>query len=331
MTLNRLPEQHAEVQPGFLTEIWASHESLPKLSKSELLALHLQRGVQAIVSMPLTNGVAIATVLLCVVLFGGFLILTGNVQQLLRDAGSNVNISVYLKDSASPAAIESVRQKIDERQEVESLEFVSKPEALAAFRKDLDSRASFLDGLDEENPLPASFEVKLDSSRSEMHEVTRVAEFLRGMPEVDEVVYGSEWYERIQSLLKFVKVFGSALSIIVLFVLVFLVASTIKLVIYARRNEIEIMQLVGATDRFIRMPFLISGIIQGLAGTIFGLILLFLGFVVFRSYISGVTLFGLAVPTLSFLSGTTILFFLLGGMIIGGTASAFALRRFLDA
>jgi cell division transport system permease protein len=213
---------------------------------------------------------------------------------------------------------------------VDSVEFVTPQHALESFRGELAERGGFLDGLEKGNPLPASFDIGLSSAVSKKALIEEFVEQLRSSAEVDDVIYGSEWLERLQGVLKVLRFFGLLVGALMLAIVVFLISNTIKLIIYSRRDEIEIMQLVGATDATIKLPFLVGGALQGLLGSVVGLGLLGLGYGIVDYSLRGSALFGVVLPNLSFLGVGALSLIVLGGVVIGGVASLFALGRHMN-
>ena len=153
---------------------------------------------------------------------------------------------------------------------------------------------------------------------------------LRQVPVIDEVVYGSEWVERAQSIIKLFRLFGLACLLVTLAVIIFLISNTIKLVIYARRDEIAIMQLVGASDPYVKVPFIIGGALQGIIGSFIGLLLLRLAFLLLNFELRNSIVVGIALPEIAFLNFLAIVGVVLIGLVVGAVGSFFALGRFMN-
>ena len=145
----------------------------------------------------------------------------------------------------------------------------------------------------------------------------------------DEVVFGSDWVERAQSVLTAFRIIALVSVVCALAVIIFLIGNTIKLVIYARRDELSIMQLVGASDTFVKVPFVIAGLLQGVVGSVLGLVLLQGMFGLIDSSLQGAELFGATIPEFSFLHLGSVIGIVLLGVAVGALGSFFALGRFM--
>ena len=325
-----IPEPASHVESGFLTQFWESKEPLPQIQGAEKLWYYLQRGVDAVFALPMSNTIAVMTVAVSLFLFSGFLLLVHNLERILLDAGSNLAVTAYIKEGVPENNIRALEKALAADAAVQSARATTKSGALEDLRRDLGERASLLEGLGDENPLPASIDVIVQPGKNAKADVERVVVQLRATEIVDEVLYGSEWFEKMQGVLRVFRFFGMALSMAVLAIVVFLISNTIRLVIYSRRDEIEVMQLVGAADTMIQLPFFIGGAIQGFVGSVLGVLLLRLGFAVAERAIEGNALFGLAIPSLEFFQWPAIAALVSGGVIIGAVASLFALGRHMN-
>ena len=219
-----------------------------------------------------------------------------------------------------------IKSKIQRLYGVAEAEFISKEEAMKRFREQMKRQSSLLDGL-KENPLPDAFEIRLTGQSSNSEKIENLAAQLESLPEIDEVEYGQRWIGRFVKVFELFRLTGYAMSGIFFIAAVFIVANTIRLVIYSRREEIEIMRLVGATDRFIKAPFYIEGIIQGALGGIIGLAALFAAFF----YISTSVEHGLSSDLLHirFFSLRLSITIILCSMLVGWLGCFISLRQFL--
>ena len=203
---------------------------------------------------------AVVTVLLSMVVLGVVMVFAWSINGMLKDdLSSKVEITVFLKDTATADAIESHADPDLSWPEVKDAQFVSKEKALERLREDLKDHPEILD-TSPRNPLPASFEISL----KDPEQVDVVATRFEGNPIVDEVKYGKEIAERIFSVTSAIRNVMLVFLILLLgAVSVLLISNTIRLSIFARRREVEIMKLVGATNWFIRWPFVIEGVTVG--------------------------------------------------------------------
>jgi cell division transport system permease protein len=201
-------------------------------------------------------------------IFGLFLISTVNLFLLIKRAEEKVQITAFLQDDLSQSEINNMKRDISTLMGVKDIRFVSKKEALEKFREELGDNAELLEAL-ETNPLPASFDIIVYESFKNPKDLENIAEKVDAIPGIEETKYGKEWVKILDRVVKVLVGIDLILGIIISLSSIFVVANTIKLTVFARRNQIEIMELVGATHRFIISPFLLEGIIEGiLAGAV---------------------------------------------------------------
>ncbi|MCL4684206.1 permease-like cell division protein FtsX [Myxococcota bacterium] len=222
---------------------------------------------------PLPTLVSIATIALAVVPLGGLLIITGNMGALLHRHGESRQVTAFLDADLTPDAESALARRAAELDDVTRVELVTREAALERFRERLGGGA-LLDAL-EENPLPASIEVTLASGAARGAAAEAAAAALRALPGVEEVAGGEAWVEGYARALALVRSAGLALGAILAVATLLIVANTVRLAVYARRDELEILALVGASRTFLRVPYLIEGAIQGTLGGMLGVGLLY--------------------------------------------------------
>lgn len=196
---------------------------------------------------------------------GLFLLTTVNVFRLIQLVEEKVEIVVYLEDGLSQAEALNLRSKVEVLQGVEKVEYVSKDEALARLKEDYRRDPDLVEAL-EVNPLPPSFEISMKRGFRGPESLSKAAGKLMLLSGVEEVDYGKEWVERLNRGAGILVGIDLLLGVLFSFASAFLVSSTIRLTVSARREQIEIMKLVGATQFFIQSPFLVEGILQGVIG-----------------------------------------------------------------
>jgi cell division transport system permease protein len=260
--------------------------------------------------------------------FGGFLLLQENLSGLLKGWSSQLQIFAYIEEGLNRSEIESVQGQVRSYPEVESVRYVSKKEAWEKFKGDLGAQSGVLEGLDAAI-LPSTLEIAVKRSYRQRASLVDLANRLKSVEGVSEVEYPEVWMEKLSLLLLGVQwakwIFGGFLFMASLFI----VGSTVKLAIMAREDEIEIMQLVGATDGMIKAPFVIEGMIQGLVGAFFSLIFLWLLFFFLSVRLPSSLGILISGDQLRFLDIWQALFLLLLGWFLGAVGSLFSLRRFL--
>jgi Cell division protein len=267
---------------------------------------------------------AVVTVFLSMVVLGVVMVFVWNINAVLKDVEQKVEISVFLKDSASSTDIEAMQKEILAMPEVKDSQFVSKDEALKRLKEDLKDHQDILKNLPS-NPLPASFEISLKDPEL----ASGVAKRFEGRPIVDEVRYGKEIADRIFKVTSVIRNISLVFIFLLGAVAILLISNTIRLSIYARRREVEIMKLVGATNWFIRWPFVIEGLTVGVTGAVAAFVVVMLGTNLVIDRIREYLLF-LTVPFDALGSGQLAVVLLGVGALIGAVGSGLGLRRFLN-
>lgn len=232
----------------------------------------IRRAFKGIAEHGLLAAATVGTVATVIVLTGAFLLVTTNLSGVLDRWGQDVQVSCYLRDGLSDDALFALKADLERMPEVQSVVYVSKAEALERFGESVDGLDRILADLDS-NPLPASLEVRLLPEFQEPERVAGIAGRI-SRPEFEEMDYSQEWVERFHGFLALLRLSALVLGTLLLASAVFLVGNTIRLSIYARRQELAIVQLVGGTRWFARLPFLLEGALLGTAGALVALLLL---------------------------------------------------------
>jgi len=279
----------------------------------------LGRAVDAIARAPRVAAISVATIFVAAFVTGLFAAVLHGAGKLLDAWAGEVRISVYLDPSANLEAARAVAARLAGGRDVEA---VSSEEALRRFRAALREQGALLDGLGT-GVLPPSVEVSVPGIG--LAEARTLAKRLEAVPGAREVDFGNAWLEQLERLLVRLRLVGSLLLAVLATGAAVLVANTLRLGVFARRDEIEIMKLVGATDFFVEVPFLIEGLIQGLGAGV-----LAAGFLAAAAAV-GLSRLSRALGTLP-LAGTDLvppallLSLIAGGGLLGLVASALAVR-----
>jgi cell division transport system permease protein len=243
-----------------------------------LIALSLLRsGLYGLRSTPVTSVVAVLTIAVALVLAGGFALLVSNMGDVLQRFGEELQVVAYLEDDLDEQTSVALVESVWTVEGVAEVQRVTKEEALERFRETTGGGA-LLDGL-EANPLPASIEVRLEESRRTPEGLAIVVSALSGLPGIAELAHGQQWVEGYARFVALVRAGAVGLGLILGVAALMIVANTIRLAVYAREDEIEIMALVGASRSFVRIPFLIEGTVQGAIGGGLAVLLLYVGYV----------------------------------------------------
>jgi cell division transport system permease protein len=218
---------------------------------------------------PLLTALSITTIAFSLFAFGLFGLVALNIRAALQQVEERVEIRAFVADGTDAQAMAAAAGDIGAFPEVESVDIVSKADALARARKEL---TEFSDVF-ESAVLPASIDVKLKPGYRDPATVARVSARLKSYPFVDDVRYGEDWLVQLYRLRNIAGVAGLALGLAFAAVSVIIIGATIRMAVLARADEISIMRLVGATDGFIRRPFLVEGLVKGVFGGLLALAL----------------------------------------------------------
>jgi cell division transport system permease protein len=242
-----------------------------------MILLFFRRAIEDFHNNRLLNIVTLLTISLSILIVSAFILFFINTSEIMNFWKKGLRVMVYLKPDVSASELSSLKQHIQAMAGVESLKFISKEDALKQLKAQMQRQASLFDDLDK-NPLPDAFEIRISTANQSWEKVEFLAAQIESLDAVEEVEYGQKWFGHFSELFKLFTLTGYAMSTIFVMAAVFIMANTIRLVIYSRRDEIEIMRLVGAAERFIKIPFYIQGLLQGALGAGIGLITLFVVF-----------------------------------------------------
>lgn len=283
---------------------------------------------QAMTSMQRNRWMSIATVVimaLCLLIMGTALLVILNINELITTIESDVEIIAYLDTESSSEEVIDLGKRIKTIPGVAEIEFISKDEALANLQKKFGPDCNLLRALDGQNPLPDAYRIKA----TQPEQVFTIAKELESWSDFEDVRYGQGLVEKLFSTTRWVKLITGGLMFFWGIAAIFVVAITIRLAVNARQKEVEIMKVVGATDWFIRWPFLIEGVFLGLMGAIIAVGILS------GSYLSLVNNLQVTLTFIPLISEPQTLFNVFGGVLIGGIVlgamgTMLSIWRFLD-
>lgn len=220
---------------------------------------------------------ALFTVSLSVLIFSFFYLIYTNALHIGEDLGNDLRLIVYLEEEPAPAMKEQYQMKILKFDQVERIEFISSQQAYKRFEHQLGENKDVLTGVPD-NFLPPSIEVYPIRSLDSLSRIKRFSDYLQTLPGVLKVQYGKEWIERFYSFIQLMRVVTVLSASLLIMTTTFMVAHTIRLALVSRQQELELLRLLGATNNYIRMPFLMEGACQGLLGATSGIVALFMLF-----------------------------------------------------
>jgi len=292
------------------------------------MILYYERAIKDILENRFLNIVSIITIALSVFIVSVFGLLFLNVNNIMNAWEKGVRIMAYLTPDITKESLVEIEKRIKDMYGVAEVRLIPKAEALALLKDQLKRQSSLLSDL-KENPLPDAFEIRMRASSQSSETIEELAIRLESIPVVDEVEYGQKWLSRFSNLFSFFRITGYAIGCLFFVATVFIIANTIRLVLYSRREEIEIMRLVGATDNFIKGPFYIEGLILGALGGIIGFMALSITFVLISSNVDQG--FSPSFFHLRFFSIKVCFSILLCSMSIGWIGCYLSLKQFLKA
>lgn len=284
-------------------------------SQIRYLARESLRSFQRMKTVSIVSMLIMSAALTMLALFS---LVTINLHGLARGFQKEIEIIAFLKDGAGNESVQELQQRLLADPSVATVSFVSKADALQEFRVQLGEDSDLVDVL-EENPLPASLRVRLVERTQTAEQLERTAAWLRAIPEIEEVRYGDQWVQRLERFLRAFLLLDILIGGLVVVSALFVISNTVRLTVLSRQRSIEVMRLVGATDWFIRMPFVVEGAFQGAAAAGLGML------VVWGAHHYATRFFG----PLLFYDAAQIAGFVAFCAIVSSLGSLTSLRRFL--
>ena len=267
---------------------------------------------------------SVSTVAVALLVLGMFLLLFLNTHNMAQYLESQVQISVYMQDSANDKELNNTKAALTKMPGVVKVTFIDKKQAMKRFQDRLGDQKQLLNALGKDNPFPNSFDVQVDKPER----IKEVAPLISKLPKIETAKFGQEVIEKLFQLTRILRFGGVVLVFFLAMATLFIISNTIRLTVFARRKEVTIMKYVGATDWFIRWPFLLEGMTLGFIGAVLASFILS---IIYRSVVDKIH------GTLTFLpvlSPSPLLWWVTFGLLIAGTAigalgSFISLRKFL--
>jgi cell division transport system permease protein len=264
--------------------------------------------------------VACVIIMTCsLLIFGIFLLATANLREVLKFAHEKVEIVVFLQDGISDARVDSLVGEVESIPFIQDIRRVGPDRAMERLKSEFGTRSHILDAL-EDNPLPASLEITLKPQYRLKQRVTGVAERLSKLRGVEDISYGRGWITVLEKMVRILAVVDIVVGLVVGVAAVVTVSYTVRLTLYARREIIKVLKLVGATDFFVMAPFLLEGLFHGAASIGLSLLILYLGYRAVDVRVSETV----------FMPFGMILFFTIFGLVVAVLGSLVSLRVFLE-
>jgi cell division transport system permease protein len=269
---------------------------------------------------------SMATIAIALFVLGAFLVVTSNLERLAEEWSGAAELSVYLADDISATDRAAIERDLNGDASVARVELVTKVAAMKRFQETFPDLAQTL-GAMEENPLPASLDVRLRSSAAPPSAVQRLVERMRGTAGVTDVRYDQDWLDRLARGVRLLRLVGLALGGALIVAAALTIANVVRLALNARRDELDIMQLVGAPQSYVRGPFIMEGTLHGGIGALTALVVLGITFFATRGRLLAPLAAAVNLSAVRFLTPALMLMILGGGLVVGCLAGVVASRR----
>ncbi|HOR85861.1 MAG TPA: permease-like cell division protein FtsX [Bacillota bacterium] len=287
----------------------------------------IREGFRSIKRNRTMSAAAITSVIASLLVIGIFFVIVLNIDFAATKLESQIEMMVYLNDGLSQNIINTMSTEIKSVNGVKSVEFISKAVALKNLEKNWGENSYLLEGLDGDNPLPDAFLITL----SDPDQASGVAMSISAISNIEKVVYGKEELAKLLNTTYVLRMSSLLIILILLFISIFIIANTIKLTLYARRREIGIMKFVGATDWFVRMPFIIEGIIVGVIGAVSASIMLGAAYYYCSNLVKNQMIGFMSISIMPFnqIISSMVALLITIGVVIGATGSLISVRKFI--
>lgn len=293
-----------------------------------MLKRHLRRALQDMRSNRMLSLVTISTFALSILIVSSAMLFFVNMGDIMDGWRQGIRVMAYLQEGLNATDRSTLKVRMESLYGVQQADFVPKDQALERLRTQMGRQTSILDNLDS-NPLPDAFEIQMIAASQSWDKVEQLAMALEKLEGVSEVEYGQRWIKRIINIFNLFQLTGTVMGGLFFMAAVFIVGNTVRLVLYSRREEVEIMRLVGATERFILAPFYFQSLIQAALGGIIGLAALFMMYMLIQSRITTDMATVFFQPR--FLSPLTLLGIVGCGMLVGWLGCHLSVKQYVKA
>ena len=303
----------------------------PKLAQEGLfgrLSYFSSRALANLRQNVFVSVVTVGTISLALLIASLFLLVYVNLEGMAQGWSEKVQVTAYFDQEPSALAVAALKGRVQAIPGTAKVVFVGQVEAEKRLRGRLKGQESLLEGITPE-VLPASLEISLDRKHRENEAVAAYVRSLKQIQGITEVQYGEEWVKRFNSFMNLFRLMGALLGGFMTIAVLFIVSNTIKLTIYARKEELELLGLVGATRFFIKAPFLIEGVLQGAAGAVLSLVALLGCYFAFLKNAGNFLGINPVSAGLSFLPASHLAAIVCGGVLLGFIGSLTSLKRFI--
>ena len=273
---------------------------------------------------------SVTTISIAFFILGLFFLIFVNLNNLLFTWDKHVQLIVYLDDSISKTQLAALEDKYKTNKEIISVSFISRDDAWKNFKNEFSKKSDFIEGLDF-NPLPASYILKFKKHSDRLDNIRKLSESLSHLEGVESLEYGEKWISRFENFMFFLRVLILVVGGILCTGLILIISNTIRISIFSRQDEINLMLLLGATNRFIRAPLLLEGLIQGMFGVFIALSVVKLTHFYVLYQFQGSLEFIFRGAELQYLTSPLILGMVVASIFVGLVGSLISINQFLIA
>ena len=297
--------------------------------KYNVLSYLIGEGFRNVLKNKKSTGASLMIMCATMIIFGLFFIIGENINHIMNELEMQQGMQVFIKEEATEKEISELGDKIKALSGVNQVEFVSKEDALKQMKEKVGDKQFLLSGYDENNPFPASYVVTL----TDLKESDNVQKEIETFDNIKSIQKRGDTVNALLRAANFVRILSGAILILLVVISIFIIANTIKLTVHARRREISIMKYVGATNNFIRWPFIVEGIIIGVVAALISIMLLGVLYNVVSNKIlsiAGSNIRNISLLTFSDMFTLIIVVYLALGIGIGTLGSMISMRKYLD-
>lgn len=297
--------------------------------KYNVLSYLIGEGFRNVLKNKKSTGASLMIMCATMIIFGLFFIIGENINHIMNELEMQQGMQVFIKKEATEKEISELGDKIKALSGVNQVEFVSKEDALKQMKEKVGDKQFLLSGYDENNPFPASYVVTL----TDLKESDNVQKEIETFDNIKSIQKRGDTVNALLRVANFVRILSGAILILLVVISIFIIANTIKLTVHARRREISIMKYVGATNNFIRWPFIVEGIIIGVVAALISIMLLGVLYNVVSNKIlsiAGSNIINISLLTFSDMFTLIIVVYLALGIGIGTLGSMISMRKYLD-
>ncbi|MBI5375802.1 MAG: ABC transporter permease [Candidatus Schekmanbacteria bacterium] len=290
----------------------------------------LSQSVRDFKNHPYLHLSVVVIISLACFIFGIVLLFAFNLNRVVDSIYADIDVTVYLKPDIKPGddVYKKIELRLKEDSVIESLKFVSSDEALAKFRKEMPDYNKLIDFAGS-NPLPSSIEIKLKKNTRDVQSMERFVAGLSRIDGIEDVNITGDWINRFFGFLSFIKLVAGIIMLLIGVGVVFIIYNTVKITIHSRSTQIEIMKLIGATNWFIKGPFIFEGIWQGLGGSLLSVGILYAVYSFLKNNLEGAFSLIFSGMRFEFLDPLSIFFILGGGILLGICGGGISTAKFL--